>query len=53
MARDAESGQTWQGGWRLHGFALAALALGGAVGLALWGQWGLLIAIDTIRTYCF
>jgi hypothetical protein len=51
MAREAQG--SWQGGWRLHGFALALLALGGAAGLVLWGRWGLLIAFDTIRAYCF
>jgi hypothetical protein len=35
-------------------FALLALfVVGGAVGLWLWGKWGLLIAFDAIRTYCF
>jgi hypothetical protein len=34
--------------------ALVALfAVGGAVGLWLWGKWGFLIAFDTIRAYCF
>jgi hypothetical protein len=32
---------------------LALLAIGGAVGLWLWGKWGFLIAFDTIRAYCF
>jgi hypothetical protein len=32
---------------------LALFALGGAVGLWLWGRWGFLIAFDTIRAYCF
>lgn len=53
MAREAEPVESWQAGWRLHGLALALLALGGAAGLALWGKWGLLIAFDTIRAYCF
>jgi hypothetical protein len=43
----------WPGGWRLHGPALGLLALGGAVGLALWGKWGFLVAFDAIRAYCF
>jgi hypothetical protein len=38
---------------RLHGVVLTLLALGGALGLALWGKWGFLIAFDTIRAYCF
>lgn len=38
---------------RLHGLVLTLLAVGGAVGLVLWGKWGFLIALDTIRTYCF
>ena len=52
VTREAEAGPG-RAGWRLHGFALALLALGGVVGLALWGKWGLLIAFDTIRAYCF
>lgn len=32
---------------------LALFAIGGALGLWLWGKWGFLIAFDTIRTYCF
>jgi hypothetical protein len=43
----------WGASWRLHGVVLTLLALGGAVGLALWDKWGLLIAFDTIRAYCF
>ncbi|MEM7025672.1 MAG: hypothetical protein AAF637_24285 [Pseudomonadota bacterium] len=39
--------------WLMHGTALAVLALGGAIGLPLWGKWGFLIAFDTIRAYCF
>jgi hypothetical protein len=53
MAREAESAGLWQGDWRLHGLAVAMLAVAGAAGLALWGKWGLLVAFDTIRTYCF
>lgn len=43
----------WPASWGLHGFVLTVLALGGAVGLVLWGKWGFLIAFDTLRTYCF
>jgi hypothetical protein len=32
---------------------LALFALGGALGLWLWGKWGFLIAFDAIRAYCF
>jgi hypothetical protein len=32
---------------------LALFAVGGGLGLWLWGKWGFLIAFDTIRAYCF
>jgi hypothetical protein len=32
---------------------LALLAIGGGLGLWLWGKWGFLIAFDAIRAYCF
>ncbi len=41
------------GGRGLRLVLLALLALGGAIGLWLWGKWGFLIAFDAIRAYCF
>jgi hypothetical protein len=43
---------------RLRPSALAwlpalVLAAGLALGLLLWGKWGLAIAFEAIRTYCF
>ncbi len=34
---------------------LPALVLGAglALGVALWARWGLLIAFETVRAYCF
>jgi hypothetical protein len=32
---------------------LALLALGGGLGLWLWGRWGFLIAFDAVMAYCF
>ena len=32
---------------------LALLAVGGGLGLWLWGQWGFLIAFDAVMAYCF
>jgi hypothetical protein len=32
---------------------LVLLAIGGGLGLWLWGQWGFLIAFDAIMAYCF
>jgi hypothetical protein len=46
-------GPAGAGGWRLHGPVLVLLATGAALGLALWGKWGFLVAFDTIRAYCF
>jgi hypothetical protein len=43
-------------GWLGRGLAaalLALFALGGALGLWLWGKWGFLIAFDAIMAYCF
>lgn len=40
-------------GWHLHGIFWLLLAIGGAIGMVLWGKWGLLVAFDTIRAYCF
>ena len=31
----------------------ARQAIGAGLGLWLWGEWGFLIAFDTIRAYCF
>jgi hypothetical protein len=50
-ARDGPRSHALGRGLRL---ALVALfAVGGALGLWLWGKWGFLIAFDTIRAYCF
>jgi hypothetical protein len=32
---------------------LALLAVGGGLGLWLWGKWGFLIAFDAVMAYCF
>ena len=32
---------------------LTLLAVGGGLGLWLWGQWGFLIAFDAVMAYCF
>jgi hypothetical protein len=50
-ARDGPRSHRTGGGLRL--VLLALFAIGGAVGLWLWGKWGFLIAFDAIRTYCF
>jgi hypothetical protein len=51
--QDAEPTPAHGSRWAVHGIFWALLALGGTVGLLLWGQWGLLIALETIRAYCF
>jgi hypothetical protein len=32
---------------------LALFAIGGGLGLWLWGRWGFLIAFDAVMAYCF
>jgi hypothetical protein len=53
QGRSSVGGRSWRSAdWRLHGPVLALLAAGAALGLALWGRWGFLVAFDTIRAYC-
>jgi hypothetical protein len=56
----ARDGPHCPGSGRAHGTSrglrlvlLTLLAIGGGLGLWLWGQWGFLIAFDTIMAYCF
>jgi hypothetical protein len=56
-ARDGPRGRSGAGpadGTRaLRLVLLALLALGGGLGLWLWGKWGFLIAFDAVMAYCF
>jgi hypothetical protein len=47
------SGPAHGGARGLRLVLLALLAIGGGLGLWLWGQWGFLIAFDAIMAYCF
>jgi hypothetical protein len=38
---------------RLSWLPIAVLGAGLVLGVALWAKWGLAVAFETIRTYCF
>jgi hypothetical protein len=53
-ARDGPYGRAAPGTARgLRLMLLALFAIGGGLGLWLWGKWGFLIAFDAIMAYCF
>ena len=55
-AQVKEAADCRSSGWRAHAvelIAAAVLAAGILVGLALWGRFGVLLAFEAVRTYCF
>jgi hypothetical protein len=53
-ARGGAHGEpAYRPGWGFRLVLLALLAIGGGLGLWLWGKWGFLIAFDAVMAYCF